>query len=57
MNHDERKLLSRYLIEDNNEELIEYDPYRISSIPFIKSVFRQLVCRYELFHEMEIKKL
>ncbi len=41
-------LLARYLIEDNNEEYIIFDEYRISEIDPVKNIFKKFIGPYEL---------
>ena len=48
-------MVARYLVEDNMEEFILFDPYRTQDKIIVKSVFKRLIGQYKLFDESEIK--
>ncbi|CAD8184600.1 unnamed protein product [Paramecium pentaurelia] len=52
--YEQRKLIARYLIEDNNEDYVVYDALRSNEIQIVLSVFKQLIGKYELFTKKEI---
>lgn len=41
-------LVSRFLIEDNTEDYINFDPKRSSDTNIVRSVFKRLVNNYQL---------
>jgi hypothetical protein len=46
--------LARYLVEDNAEEYVTYDEQLKADRNIIKSVFKKLVGRYQLYTDDEI---
>ena len=56
---DEEQLLlvSRYLIESNEEDYVYIDTTRISEINIVKSVFRKLVGAYVIDEELDAKTM
>lgn len=40
--------MARYTIEDNSEDKIIFDEYRFNDISVIKTVFRNLIGKYEI---------
>ncbi|CAD8182257.1 unnamed protein product [Paramecium pentaurelia] len=55
--YEQRKLIARYLIEDNNQDYIVYDALRSNDIQIVMSVFKQLIGKYELFTKKEINSI
>lgn len=47
------KLISRYLVEDNDDDYVKYDPNAKQSNPIIISIFRKLTGRYTIFSNEE----
>jgi hypothetical protein len=54
---DNAKLVARYLIEDNFEETIEFDPKRTQSKLTVKSIFKTMVGHVKVRKLEELKKL
>ncbi len=52
-NHDELLDLVRYLVEDNHEDFLEFDPYRTGNISIVKGVFKKVCDNYKLFTKEE----
>ncbi|CAD8209978.1 unnamed protein product [Paramecium octaurelia] len=49
----ERLLVARYLIEDNTQDYVLHNLMNSNSINIIKSVFKQLLGKYQLFSKQE----
>ncbi|CAD8210177.1 unnamed protein product [Paramecium pentaurelia] len=49
----ERLLVARYLIEDNTQDYVLHNLLNSNSITIIKSVFKQLLGKYQLFSKQE----
>ena len=56
---DEEQLLlvSRYLIESNEEDYVYIDTTRTSEINIVKSIFRKLVGAYVIDEELDAKTM
>lgn len=46
LNSEESMIVGRYLIEDNTEDHIVFDPHRIQTKAIIKSVYKKLIGDY-----------
>ncbi|CAD8186198.1 unnamed protein product [Paramecium octaurelia] len=55
--YEQRKLIARYLVEDNNEDYVVYDALKGNDTQIVLSVFKQLVGKYELFTKREINSI
>ena len=44
-------IIARYLVEDNTDDYIDFDPDRSESIIRVTSVFKKLVNNYSLYTE------
>ncbi|CAK82958.1 unnamed protein product (macronuclear) [Paramecium tetraurelia] len=55
--YDQRKLIARYLVEDNNEDYVVYDALKGNDTQIVLSVFKQLIGKYELFTKREINSI
>ncbi|CAD8082922.1 unnamed protein product [Paramecium sonneborni] len=55
--YEQRKLIARYLVEDNYEDYIVYDALRSNDTSIVLSIFKQLIGKYELFQKEEIFKI
>ncbi|CAD8088819.1 unnamed protein product [Paramecium sonneborni] len=55
--YEQRKLIARYLVEDNNEDYVVYDALRSNDVSIVLSVFKQLIGKYELFTKREINTI
>ncbi|CAD8069493.1 unnamed protein product [Paramecium sonneborni] len=51
--HQQIKLLSRYLVEDNSEDFLIYDQDRTNQTSIIKSVMKKIVGKYEILSNEE----
>ncbi|CAD8151382.1 unnamed protein product [Paramecium pentaurelia] len=51
--HQQIKLLSRYLVEDNSEDYLIYDQDRTNQTTIIKSVMKKIVGKYEILDNEE----
>ncbi|CAD8051783.1 unnamed protein product [Paramecium primaurelia] len=51
--HQQIKLLSRYLVEDNSEDYLIYDQDRTNQTTIIKSVMKKIVGKYEILENEE----
>jgi hypothetical protein len=56
-NEQDIEKLARYLIEDNHEDIVEYDEQLTSNIAVVKSVLRTLLGAYTIYTENETKQL
>ncbi len=50
-------LVARYLIEDNNQDYIEFDLKRTNSIGVVRTIFRKLVGKYIIMSENEEEQM
>lgn len=57
LSKDNAKLVARYLIEDNFEETVEFDPMRAQSKVTVKSIFKTMVGPVKVREIDELKKL
>ena len=48
MSDDDALFVARYTIEDNSEDKIIFDEYRSNDISVIKTVFRNLIGKFEI---------
>ena len=48
--------MARYTIEDNSEDKIQFDENRSNDLSVVKTVFRNLIGKYEIFtRDQELK--
>lgn len=50
-------LVARYLIEDNNKDMIILDLNATNSVVIVKSIFKKLIGKYEIFTKEEEDEL
>ncbi|CAD8148051.1 unnamed protein product [Paramecium octaurelia] len=55
--HQQIKLLSRYLVEDNSQDYLIYDQDRTNQTSIIKSVMKKIVGKYEILQNEEEKSI
>lgn len=54
-NEEDIENLSRYLIEDNYEEFVEFDEELTLSVIVVKSILRNLLGAYQIYNDEEMK--
>ena len=50
-------LVARYLVEDNNQDYIEFDLKRPNSMGVVRTIFRKLVGKYIIMSEIEEEQM
>jgi len=53
-NQEESLLLARFLIEENDQIYIDFDPQSSKNIHIIKSIFKNITGNYTIYTETEI---
>lgn len=56
-NEEDIENLSRYLIEDNYEEFVEFDEELTLSVIVVKSILRNLLGAYQIYNDEEMKQV
>lgn len=54
--YEECRLVARYMIEDNDEIMVEYDENVSNSLPVIRSILKNFLCNYKILSDMEKKE-